>query len=211
MPRIDDYKQAREISRKELSTKDPHVISRFSGAPLQENNEGISVLTLNFLNRTLLITWPDMEISYKGTDEEVPIQQQVLLLHYLNGAVSSAGAPTTGEWISFQDVPDGRFYMDAFIKRAKDPLLKTFGSHPGRMPDLAVKAYGASPLDYGDFSVMVQAFPLVPVALVLWEGDDEFPPDGNILFDKNISTILSAEDLAWLAGMIVYPLMGMAK
>lgn len=211
MPRIDDYRQARGIARKALSTGDPDLISRFSGAVIQKVNDGEKVFTLTFLNRTLLITWPDLEISYKEDREEVPIQQQVLLLHYLNGAVSSRGTPATGKWISFQDVPDGRFYMDAFIKRAKDPLLRTFGSHPERMPELTAQAYGASPLDYGDFSVIVKAFPLVPVALVLWEGDDEFPPDGNILFDRNISGILSAEDIAWLAGMIVYPLMGMAK
>lgn len=211
MPRIDDYRQAREISRKELSQEDPDAISRFSSAVLRKDDDGKRVLTLTFLNRALLITFPDMEISYKGGGEEVPIQQQVLLLHYLNGAVSSGGASPTGEWISFQDVPDGRFYMDAFLKRAKDPLLKIFGNHPERLPELTAEAYGASPLVYGDFSVVVKALPLIPVALVLWKGDEEFPPEGNILFDRNISGIFSAEDIAWLAGMIVYPLIGMAR
>jgi hypothetical protein len=46
---------------------------------------------------------------------------------------------------------------------------------------------------------------------MIWRGDDEFPPEGNILFDRSISHFLSAEDIAWLAGMIIYPLMGMAK
>jgi hypothetical protein len=49
------------------------------------------------------------------------------------------------------------------------------------------------------------------VALIIWKGDEEFPPEGNILFDRNILKMLSAEDIAWLSGMIVYPLMGMAK
>ena len=101
--------------------------------------------------------------------------------------------------------------MDAFIKRAKDPLLKTFGDNPKKMIELALNVYGASPLDYGDFSVIIKALPLVPMSMVLWEGDEEFPAEGNILFDKNISKILSAEDIAWLAGMVVYPLVGMAR
>jgi hypothetical protein len=58
---------------------------------------------------------------------------------------------------------------------------------------------------------MVKALPLVPVALIIWRGVDEFPPEGNILFDKNILDLLSAEDVAWLSGMVVYPLIGMAK
>jgi hypothetical protein len=211
MPRIDDFKQAREISWKELSSKEIDSVSRFSGAAIREDEKGKKGFTMNFLNRTLLITWPDIQFSYKEADEEVPIQHQVLLLHYLNGAVSSGGTRPTGEWISFQDVPDGRFYMDAFIKRAKDPLLRTFGDKPERMTELTAKVYQASPLDYGDHSVTINALPLIRVALVLWEGDEEFPPDGNILFDRNIIQILSAEDIAWLAGMIVYPLMRMAR
>ena len=141
----------------------------------------------------------------------MPVQQQVLILHYLQGSMTSQGMSATGEWISFQDVPDGRFYMGAFLKRAKDPLVKTFGPKPDRLTEVSSKAYNASPLDFGDFSVLVHAFPRVPVALVLWEGDDEFPPEGNILFDRSISHILSAEDIAWLAGMVIYPLTGMAK
>ncbi|MDB9823253.1 DUF3786 domain-containing protein [Deltaproteobacteria bacterium] len=211
MARIDDFKQARALSIKDLSEMDPDLIANLSGASIESDAGGVKALSLKCLNRELTISWPDLEFLYEGTDEEVSIQQQVLILHYLNGAFVSKGAAITGEWTSFQDVPDGRFYMDAFIKRAKEPLLRTFGNNPGQMVELATNAYGASPLDYGDFSVIVKALPLAPVALVIWEGDDEFPPDGNILFDKNITMILSAEDIAWLAGMVVYPLMGMAK
>ena len=211
MARIDDYKQARALSKKDLLEKEPNIIANFSGAMVKKENNGVNALTLKFLNRLLNISWPGIEFSYEDFDEEIPIQQQVLLLHYLNGAYTSNGAVITGEWTSFQEVPDGRFYMDAFIKRAKEPLLRTFGKNPKYMVELATDIFGASLLDYGDFSIMVKALPLVPVALVLWEGDEEFPPEGNILFDKNIPMILSAEDIAWLAGMVVYPLMGMAK
>ncbi len=211
MPRIDDYKKARELSRKGLSAKEPDLIARLSGAVFQMGDQDRGFFSMDFLNRSIFIAWPGLEFSYKGSDEEVPIQQQVLLLHYLEGTCSSGGAVPSGEWISFQDLPDGRFYMDAFIKRAKDPLLRTFGDNPGLMTGLTKRVYGASPLDFGDFSVAIRALPLIQVALVLWEGDEEFPPEGNILFDKSISKFLSAEDTAWLAGMIVYPLVGMEK
>ena len=84
--------------------------------------------------------------------------------------------------------------------------MKIFGDKPQTLVQTAAAAYKAAPGDQGDFSVVVPALPLIPVALVLWKGDDEFPPDGNILFDRSIKTLLSAEDVAWLAGMIVYPL-----
>jgi len=211
MPRIDDFIQARDISRKELNQKDPGLIAEYSGAEFSGNSDKDGSFSLYFLNKEIMITWPGFDFSYKDSDNEIPIQQQVLILHYLQGSLKTRGPAVTGEWISFQDLPDGRFYLGAFIKRAKDPLLKAFGTSPKLMVEIASKAYGASPLDHGDFSVSLKALPLVPVALVLWEGDDEFPPEGNILFDKNIAELLPAEDIAWIAGMIVYPLMGIAK
>ena len=63
----------------------------------------------------------------------------------------------------------------------------------------------------GDAAYSFRILPRLPVAVLLWKGDEEFPPEGNILFDKNISNILSAEDIAWLAGMVVYPLVGMSS
>ncbi len=211
MPRIDDYRQALELGRKQLSGKDPDTIASFSGAEIQRDEQGSAWLCLNFLNTEILVSWPELEFSYKNSHEALPIQQSILLLHYLHGIWSSSGGAPKGEWIAFQDVPDGKFYLDAFLKRAKIPLVKGFGTNPTLLVEMAKKAYAAVPFDHGDFSVVVKALPQVPVALILWEGDEEFPPEGNILFDRNISDIFSAEDIAWLAGMVVYPLVGMAK
>ena len=211
MARIDDFKQAREISRKELLQYDPEFIARYSGVEIIKEKNKINALSLRFLNRNINISWPDMDFSYEAGGGEISIQQQALLLHYLNGTCSSKRVEASGEWVSYQDIPDGRFYMDAFIKRAKIPLIQTFGLMGAKMVDIASKAYNASKLALGDYSVRISALPFVPVALLIWEGDEEFPPDGNLLFDKTISDILSAEDIATLAGMVVYPMIGMAK
>ena len=210
MPRIDDYQQALGLVREELSGKDPDKIAGFSGAKLHQDSGGKRFFSFHFLNQEITVSWPDLVVASKQTEVDLTLQQQVLLLHYLLGAVSGTGSRTTGEWIAFQDIPDGRFYLDAFLKRAKVPLVSTFGSQPEKLVALAAKAYGASPFDHGDFSVLIKALPLIHVLLILWKGDEEFPPEGNILFDQNISRILSAEDIAWLSGMIVYPLIGMA-
>lgn len=207
MARIDDYRTAVELGKNELEGKNPKRIADQSGATLEGIIDGIPNLALNFLNRDVLISGPNWDLSFKDTGDEVPIQQQVLIMHYLNGAT---GARVAGEWIAYQEVPDGKFYLDAFLRRAKNPLVQAFGSHPERLLPVTQEVYGAKPFGQGDHSVVVQAFPLVPVVLILWEGDDEFPPEGNLLFDRSISDILSAEDIAWLAGMIIYPIMGMA-
>ena len=206
MARVDDFYAAAGLAKKVLEEQNPKRIADRSGAGFIPGEDGGAVLTLKFLNRDLRITWPGLEFSDSASGDEVSIQQQVLLLHYLEGA----GAATTGRWIAYQEVPDGKFYLDAFLRRAKNPLVQGFGENPERLVEAARELYAAQPLDQGDVSVAVTALPTVPVALILWKGDEEFPPEGTILFDRNISGILSAEDIAWLAGMVVYPLLGMA-
>ena len=46
-------------------------------------------------------------------------------------------------------------------------------------------------------------FPKLPLAVVVWRGDSEFPPDVNILFDKTANTILRTEDLAICGALTV--------
>lgn len=207
MPRIDDYKKAFELAKGELEKANPKRIADQSGAMFMSDKDGNVRLKLEFLNKEVEIKWPSMEFSIAGRDEEVPIQEQVLVLHYLQGA---QGSKVEGQWVAYQEIPDGRFYLDAFIQRAKNPLLKAFGNEPDALHEVAEQLYNAEPFDHGDVSVVVKAFPKAPVALILWRGDDEFPPEGSILFDRSIQDILSAEDIAWLAGMVVYPLVGMA-
>jgi len=207
MAKIDDYRAAVELGRQGLKDKNPKRIADQSGADFKADSEGKAVLTMDFLNKKVDITWPDLAFSFKESEKELPIQQQILLLHYLNGA---SGAKIAGKWIAYQEVRDGKFYLDAFVRRAKNPMVQGFGHRPELLVKLATEVYGARPLNEGDVSVEVHALPMVPVALILWKGDDEFPPEGTILFDRSVSGILSAEDIAWLAGMIIYPLMGMA-
>ena len=211
MPRIDDYNQALDLGKDEVSRRSLDQVATSSGAEIQRSEEGATSLSLSFLNRKVEIAWPDLSFHLKGSQEELSLQERILLLHYLHGACSSGGSVIKGEWISFQEVPDGRFYLDAFQRRAKIPLVQAFGNNPELLVRLATESFGAVLSGQGDYSVVVEALPLVPVALILWRGDEEFPPDGNILFDRSVAGILSAEDIAWLAGMVVYPLIGMAK
>ena len=189
MPRIDDYNQALALVKGQLAEKNPDHVARVSGAEMIRDKGGPAALSLVFLNQEMRMSWPDLKVLFGKSGEEIPVQQQILLLHYLHGAWSSNG----------------------FHRRAKNPLVQAFGERPENMAKLASQAYKAQPFDQGDASVKVRALPRINVALILWKGDDEFPPEGNILFDRNIVQILSAEDIAWLAGMVVYPLIGMAK
>jgi hypothetical protein len=205
MPRVDDFKNTLVIARGEYQTKDPKIMARDSGAVYQVEPGG-AVLVLPFINREIKITWPGGEVITPEGTRELSLQEQGLIMHYLTQA---SGAPLTKTWITFREIPSGEFYYSAFAKRAKDPLVQTFGKNPGLLLELGTTMGGIKG-EEGDASLCFQVFPLIPVCLILWAEDDEFPPDGNLLFDASISKYLSAEDIAVLSGMVVYPLIGLA-
>ena len=205
MPRIDDFKNALEIAKEAFKQKDPKIISLNSGAVYRVESKG-AVLEFPFLHRKIKITWPEGEVISPEGAKELSLQEQGLILHYL---IQATGAPLTNTWITFREIPSGEFYYSAFVKRAKDPLVQTFGQKPGLLIESGT-GLGGVQREEGDVSLCFQVFPRIPVCLILWVGDDEFPPDGNLLFDASISKYLSAEDIAVLSGMLVYPLIGMA-
>jgi hypothetical protein len=207
MARIDDYNKALEIAKKEFSNHNPLHVSRLSGAQFIEKEGGSAIVKLMFLNRMITINWPDL-LFHQDSNEEVPIKQKILILHYLNGSKKD---DITGEWISYQDIPSAKFYLDAFNRRVKYPLINAFGEKPDKLSLLAKELFGATTSSIGDISVLIQAFPKIPVTLVIWKGDEEFSSDGTIVFDSSIQNILSPEDISELTSMIVYPLLAKAR
>ncbi len=201
MARVDDYQAAFELAAEKLRGMDPARIAETSGAERLGD-----ALELDFVGQRVRIGLDPVEITAPGGGE-VPLTDQVLILHYLTQA---DGRPVKGEWIAYREVPGAETYAPVFYKRAIAPLLGGFGQNPKLLTELA-KMYRAEPGDSGDVSVVVKALPHVPLMLIIWAGDDEFPAEANILMDKSIGGYLSAEDIAWLAGRVVYPLAGAAR
>ena len=207
MARVDDYRMALEITEREIRERNPLHLCRLSGALFTEQGGDAAVIQLQFLNRMITITWPDLSFS-QDQKAEVSIKEKIIILHYLNGVKREQ---TGQEWISYKDIPSARFYLDAFNRRVKQPLMSAFGEQPDRLVSCAKDLYGATASSFGDVSVIIQVLPKIPVALALWRGDEEFPPDAAILFDRSIQDILSAEDISELCSMIVYPLVAKAR
>jgi len=157
-------------------------------------------IVIDYLNQPYHITLPDVEISLADGKMEVPVRDKILILHYLN---SAKGTPATGILITYKQLPGGVSYFPAFSQRAIAPLVKHFGNNPELLIKAAAKL-GGGEAEHGDVSVTIDAFAHVPITLVLWRGDEEIAPNGNVLFDANISDYLSTEDVAVLSETIIW-------
>ncbi len=160
------------------------------------------VITLEFLNRSHQIRFPDIDVSLVDGKEPVPLRDKLLILHYLRRAT---GSPITDKIIAFKELPEGASYFPNFSQRVIKPLLDNFNKEPHRLPDAAVKL-GGHKADYGDAAVTINAFSQLAITLVLWQGDDEFAPKGSILFSSTISDYLSTEDITVLCETIAWGL-----
>ena len=204
MARIDDYINARKLAIEQLSQEAFEVIGRRSGFELPDKNS----FRVPFLNREYRISYPQFEFKdQKESELEVPLQEQVLILHYMMAAKIPL---LTGHWISYREIPGASFYFGAFVKRAIEPLKKVFGPNVSGFCR-AAGLLSATAIENGDAGFEFRVLPAAPLQLILWTGDEEFPAEANILFDKSIGQILSPEDVAWLAGMVVYRLMALAR
>jgi hypothetical protein len=164
-------------------------------------NSGSSrLISLQYMNRTYQVILPGITIRLEGSAADVELRDKILILHYLTRA---HGTLPSNKVITYQELRQGATYFPSFFKRAVQPLIDYFGRSPERILE-ASKELGGRPATYGDVAVTIPAFTRVPVTLVLWKGDQEFPPNGSILFDSNILDYLSVEDINVLCQTITW-------
>jgi hypothetical protein len=179
----------------ELARHDLDGLVEKSGASRVGNDR----LALRCLGRDYEVVCPDGPVL-TAAGEPVDEHLAILLLLYLTEA---GGQPLAGRWIAFEQISGGAGYIGSFRGRVLGPLLATFGQRPERLLDAASELDG-TPLAMGDVAVSLAALPRVPIAFVLWRGDDEFAPSASIVFDASVEGYLDAEAVTVLAELAAH-------
>lgn len=122
----------------------------------------------------------------------------ILVMLYL---LNSTGAQAEGRWVSFEQLPGGLGYLSSFHGRVVQVILQAFGPDPERLLP-AARTLGGEPMALGDVAVCVPALPRVPIAFVLWRGDEEFRPSASVVFDASVTGYLDTEALVALAELV---------
>ncbi|MBE3588299.1 MAG: DUF3786 domain-containing protein [Thermoanaerobacteraceae bacterium] len=185
---------AHRQARAEFARKDPRSMAD-CGAVGYDPVKGEFIVP--FLGSDYIVGYPGGEVRELSGVTGVPLEVQILLLHYL---VKAGPARAEGRLISFKELPGGSIYTGPFTNRAVRPLVGIFG----QKPELLVRAgemLGGERVPVGDVAVRVPALPKIPITFVLWLGDEEFPPSGNVLFDASAPCHLPTEDYALLPGL----------
>jgi hypothetical protein len=165
------------------------------------------IIIIDYLNQSYRISAPDGEVSFATGEEAVPIKDKILILDYFTRA---KGTPLSDKKITYKELHDGVNYFDTFSKRTIQPLVTFFGGEPEKLLETA-SIFGGQKADFGDAAVTINAFSRVPITVVLWKGDEEFAPEGSLLFDSTISDYLTNDDIHTLCENIAWKLVRLLK
>jgi hypothetical protein len=192
--------------RQQLSAKDLATLAAHTGAHLKYDADREASLVLHLLGEELQLRLTDYEIR-RPSSQPLPELHQLLALYYLARA---DGTPISGRWISFAELPDGRFYNPAFQSYTGAELRQAFGNDLPILERAARRLNGiAQPL--GDLAYIFEALPRLPILLVCWTGDEDFPPACQLLFDASAPHYLPTDGCAITGSLLTRQLLKAAR
>ena len=89
------------------------------------------------------------------------------------------------EWISEKDLPGGTTFFRGPHTIPSDLISSRFEGDIDGFRERCEQLNGA-PLNMADIAFVFRITPRIPVAVLYWESDDEFPAESKLLFDKTI-------------------------
>ena len=182
-----------------FAAANPEEMSASSHVPYAEGK-----FRLTLLSRPVSVSWPEMETHYEDDGSATASNVRILLARLImEGTIVAAG----GKMLAYTDMPWGNVYAQQFRGRCILRLAGTYGSNIAGFIS-ACEAMGGIKAASGDVSYDLPFLPGLTVRLILWEGDDEFPAQAQILFSDNFPSAFQAEDNAVTGDIILNAMKG---
>lgn len=146
--------------------------------------------------RSCTVDLENRQIFCAGPEEE-PLHPyfELFLIHYLLGAADIMPAE---EWISEKDIPGGATFFRGPHEIPAHKVVSRFDQDITGFNNWCEKQ-GGKKLNLADAAWEFSITPRIPVAVLFWQGDDEFPTEAKLLFDKTIVRHLASDIIYALA------------
>jgi hypothetical protein len=163
-------------------------------------------LFISCLGREFAVT-PDGEILSEG---HITPWISILLLHYI---ATNGKADLSGRWVSFSELRNGMVKASSFLREGEEPLKELFDRGiedvSTALERLRARRCEGFPTPYA-WNIFL--LPKVPVMVLYWPEEDEFPSSVKVLFDQTADRFLDVESIIFLTeglvkniGMILSP------
>lgn len=115
---------------------------------------------------------------------------------------SAKDIPLTGRFVKPTDVRGGQRFAVGTHVLPLDAIARRFAKDKEGF-FLHAQRYGAEKAEgYGDMAIRLYPLPRVPVTILLWVEDAEFPPRVDLFFDSTCDLQISLSDIVWAVALM---------
>lgn len=188
------------------------VIETWRQKFLQMNHEALirkfqleadkEALYLTYFNHKMRLDRENGKITMCGQpDRELTFNTIVTLYNLFHYAVEKPLA--SGKLVPFREVKRVYPFETAYKKTILSEMQNTFSGHVEELIT-ACRKLGGQEMKQGDAGFILPVFPFLNIAVLFWDGDEEFEAQANMLFDSNITDFFHEENVVCIAADAVY-------
>ena len=181
---------------KTLRKMDPIEVTRRSLASYDAKNKSF---TLKILNRDYIISPDEQLIQATGS----PFEPPAFFFHLasVNYLIGAKDVPLDGRWVSEKEFPSGPMFFRGPHEMPALKLEEIYGKNRKGFVT-ACQQLGGNKVNGGDVAFELLVFPRLPVKLILWLADEEFPARLTYLFDRTANVHLLLDGI-WTVSKLI--------
>jgi len=200
----DELEKHHNVLMERVKKIDPLTIVEMTDAVFR--GDGVPRVVVPFLHSWFVLELLPYRIR-AGHPELDTLPMKVLVLQHFIAAAENQGTAVRvmGQWIDCRSLQYGAVMGAHFVKTTTEILGRFFASTPEQRIS-KVMQWGGKPVELGDYGYIFKFFPRLPVALIHWEGDEEFPAYSKFLYDVSASNYMPTHGLAALTDFLIHRL-----
>lgn len=182
-----------EFYIEKYKTTDPYEIASRCALTYDEESR---TFVFPLLGDKYRISHPDFVVTGERTPTNA---ERILFLRYLlDGRSTMPG----GKYLTYREFPWGEVYVQQFTGRCLARYSFSYGFKPDVLHAI-MEHMPARKLSVSDVGYEITLMPGLTMQFLLWVGDDEFPPNSQILFSDNFRYAFTAEDMANIGDIVI--------
>ncbi len=185
----------------DLKACDPKEVTQRIGCAFDSE---LNQYVVNIWEYEYVVDLNIFQIHPKG-GENLPAYHGFIDLFILYYLMKSKNTQPSGEWVSEKDIPGGAAFFRGPHTLPTSDITNRFEDDLSGF-ELVCKAAEGLPLELADKAFVFQITPTIPVAVLYWQGDKDFPSEAKLLFDRTIQDHLPLDIIYSLAVGVCYRL-----
>lgn len=191
---MDHYQLLRQQWRSKIASMDPSSLAKKLPC-LTSADDGLHIL---YWGKDHVISNTGAVFAV-GNPRPISWTDEMNILTHLWYAKENA--KLSGQWVPFYDLTGASPYGPAFLRGNLLPLAKSFHGHGAKLRK-ALQTLDGIDLHMADVGYEISAFPYIPVRILFWDGDEEFPSQVNLLFDRSATEFIHVESIVTIASSL---------